>query len=279
MPELPEVESVVVSLKKLVLGQVVKNIEFAADAKKLALPYSFSEINDLLRGEEFQEITRRGKYIIIKTTTKVIVVHLRMTGRFSYQSNIIGDFYYASVREKYFRVGFEFDKGRLDFYDKRKFATIEIMQKNADTHRFENLGPDAIDVAFHSDYFARQLGKRKKSIYSVLMDQAIVAGIGNIYACEILFVSRIHPSTPAFKLVPKSSKIVETIKEILQIAIANKGTSFSDYVDATGAKGNYTDSLKVYGQKEVHFEGRKYEVKKLKISGRSVYFAPDLQEY
>ncbi len=240
MPELPEVETIVRDLQKNILGQSFENI---ITSDKTALNICEKEFNKL-KGAVLRDIKRHGKFLSLVFDNKIITIHLRMTGRVLLRSK-------NSKKEKFERVRLNFNNKSLIFADIRRFGKIWLC--SLDNFQKETgickLGFDALDDNFSFDYFEKNLKNKKGSIKKYLLAQNIVAGIGNIYADEILFLSGVQPMRQANSLSKAElKKIYKNIVPILNKAISNRGTSFSDYVDANNKKGSNQEKLMVYGR-------------------------------
>lgn len=322
MPELPEVETTVRTLRRLVKGQNVKGFSATELGASALGTHSPSQISSQLVGKRIAHIGRRGKFILLEftgqngTSTKV-VNHLRMTGRFIYKNHsektpkskrriVTPEILIAErdVQDTYVRLSLELENGVLQFADKRRFGTFHLVvpgdvsgtksqssirkvkQNSAIAENCEwedykgiaRLGPDALDPIVTADWCAAVLKQRKKPIYSTLLDQNIIAGVGNIYACESLARARIAPLKPARELsVYELERLISELKNVLEVAIELGGTSFSDFKSADRKLGRFQEELLVYGKQSTTMNGKIYDVDKLKVSGRSVYYIPEIQ--
>jgi formamidopyrimidine-DNA glycosylase len=243
MPELPEVETIKRQLGKLILG------------KKLV-------------GKEIKGVRRRAKVLIIDFEDgSSLIFHLKMTGQLIFNGQ----------PGPHTRHVFKFDDGsQLVFNDLRKFGWWKKVKNTKALEK--SFGPEA-DKASLAD-FKEIFGRRPKvKVKQLLMDQKMIAGIGNIYADEILFASRVHPLQLAGWLtVGEIQKIQNNARKILKKAILCHGTSAKDYLDAFGQKGNYLSHLKVYGREKEKCLNCKSRIKRIKIGGRSAHFCPQCQK-
>ena len=257
MPELPEVETLCRQLKKRIHGQKILNTE-TFDEKLAGIRN--------IKGRSVIAVERRGKTIAINLDDgNSIYIHLRMTGRLLWQKN--------SLIPKYSRWKMAFTDGYIFLVDPRRFATVRVMRnKKHETDR-EILGD------FKLARFIKLHGGRKTKIKTLMMDQSVVKGIGNIYACEILYRAGIHPERIVATLTAAQwRKIFSQAKNVLKKAIAKRGTSISDWRDLYGRKGENQHQLKVYGQ-----EGKKCAICggticRIKLSGRGTYLCPGCQK-
>jgi formamidopyrimidine-DNA glycosylase len=274
MPELPEVETVRRSLEPLVVGRSISGITVGTFSGVLGhIAPDFLAV--ALSGRRIVGIRRRGKFLFVDLDDgSGLEVHLRMTGHLE-----IADVSSPPLRFEHLAV--HLDNGvDLRFADQRKFGRV-IYHAGDPAHGLKTkLGPEPLDDEFTMAYLSRVLARRTAPIKSLLLDQRIVAGIGNIYADEALFLSRIHPSRPAGSLTASELRSLHRmIRSVLRSALEHRGTSFSDYRDGTGQKGNNQHHLQVYGR------GRKGEpcfrcgrpLEYLAIGQRTSHFCPNCQ--
>lgn len=269
MPELPEVQTTVSELKEEVLNRAF--LDVWTDTEKLFKKPDFKTFKKIIKGKKIKDVKRRGKNIIFELSESYsMLVHLKMTGHFLYDNYDKSD-----PMNGYIRVKFILDNNKiLALSDLRKFAKIEL-RKSKDLSL--NLGPEPLSKEFTFKKFKSIL--KKGRIKQVLMNQEVIAGIGNIYADEILWQARVHPEKNALDLTEKELKsIYKSIKKILKKALELKGTSISDYRDISGKKGGFGKIRKVYRR-----EGQKCErcgtvIKRKKIAQRSAHFCPTCQK-
>jgi len=272
MPELPEVETIVQSLGPGIRGRVIDRAELLFRPLLRRAPRGGLAA---LAGRRVLGARRRGKMALIACEGGwTLVFHLKMTGQL-----LLADG--REAPDKHTRLIIRFrDKGpELRFRDVRKFGFLLCLPGNPEESCTElsSLGPEPLDIALED--FRRILRGRKGRIKSLLLNQGIIAGIGNIYADEILFDSRIHPETPAAALPAKAvARFWESMRKILTLAIDAKGSSLSDYVDAEGKPGSFQFSHKAYGR-----EGEKCgrcgaSIRRIVVGGRSTHFCPRCQK-
>ena len=263
MPELPEVQTIVTELKSTVEGKIVKGIESFREG-------TIDTIGDELSVDEIiTDVSRRGKYIIIKTVKNIIVVHLRMTGKLIVDNSIPENLKHIRA------VIYLSENKNIIFDDVRTFGTIKIYPANTLVSSLDNLGVEPLSEDFNSDYLITKMKKHKSPIKNILLNQMVIAGIGNIYACEILFRSGVNPETKPHELCNKSvEKIVFETKEVLKEAIKCNGTTISDYRRVDDKQGSFQNFLQVYGKSNCP-SGHK--ILKIKQAGRSTYYCPVCQ--
>jgi formamidopyrimidine-DNA glycosylase len=257
MPELPEVETLSRQLQKKICGGKILATEVYDD--KLA------HVKDV-KGKKVLAVERAGKMIaIILDDGNSIIVHLRMTGRLLWQED--------SVRLKHSRWRITFADGNVFLIDPRRFATVNILKK------VESDSGKDIFKEFDLKAFLKNHGRRRTKVKSLIMDQRAVAGIGNIYACEILHRTGIHPERVTATLTKDDwEKVFRQAKVVLKTAIQTRGTSISDWRDLYGLKGENQHELKAYGR-----EGKRCSICggticRIKQGGRSTFYCPDCQK-
>jgi formamidopyrimidine-DNA glycosylase len=257
MPELPEVETLCRQLQKKITGKKVTASE-VYDSK-------LAHVRDM-QGTAIVAVKRNGKTIeLILDDGNSVGIHLRMTGRLLWQKE--------SVRPKHSRWHISLEQGNLYLVDPRRFATIKIEPTND-----SSTGNDIMQ-GFDRQVFIAQNGRRKTKIKNLLMDQKAVSGIGNIYACEILYAAGIHPERPAATLTGKDwVKIFRNAKNLLQKAIEKRGTSISDWRDLYGCKGENQYELKAYGREGEECIRCGGMISRIKQGGRSTFYCPGCQK-
>lgn len=257
MPELPEVETLCRQLKKKIYGKRILNTEIF-DGKLAGIKN--------MKGRNVIAVERRGKTIAIDLDDgNSIILHLRMTGRLLWQK--------ISVMPKYSRWKMTFADGYVFLVDSRRFATIKVLKKK------ENDADREIFGDFELTRFIKLHGGRKTKIKTLIMNQNVVNGIGNIYACEILHRAGIHPGRTAATLTKDNwEKIFRQAKTILKKAIEKRGTSISDWRDLYGRKGENQHELKVYGKEGNTCSICGGTICRIKQSGRGTYFCLTCQK-
>lgn len=286
MPELPEVETVRLDLRAVLLGKKIKSL-FIVDFKNI-FP-SLNLFKKKLLGKTIVDIERKGKLLIFKLNDLNLLVHLKMTGQLIYQDIVGGHSLSNDSREKavggklpnrFTRAYFVFnDDSTLYFNDLRKFAYLKIVDNSElSTLLQKNYGLEPLSPSFDQNYLLNLAAKHRINIKALLLNQQKIAGLGNIYVDEALFLSRILPFRPANSLKKKEvSLLFEAINEVISKAIKNKGTTFNTFVDAKGKVGNYSQYLKVYGRPKQACLVCKTEIKKMKLAGRGTHYCPQCQ--
>lgn len=275
MPELPEVETVKRTLKSVVMGKRITDVEIFLP--KLVLPLKVEEFKSRVKGSIIVDFGRRGKYLLIGLSTSfTLVTSLRMTGRLVFVPS--GQEFNT---DKHTHLIFEFEDGsHLYFNDIRKFGTMHCISTEclADCPEIAKLGPEPLGPDFSQAWLREMLKRKNRKIKQLLLDQTFIAGIGNIYADEILFHARIHPKTLANQLSEEQvHNLFLSIGEVLSEAVAQRGTTIKDYVDGEGHQGNYQSLLKVYGRNGKKCYNCGQEIQAIKLGGRTAHFCPHCQ--
>lgn len=286
MPELPEVETIRRGLARSVLDKKIKAIQINwPPAVKTDLTDFVSSLSD----SSINQIDRKGKLLIFELTgeKKFLLVHLKMTGQLIYQlgKQMVAGGHKLSetdwqVPNKQTRVIFKFaDKSTLYFNDSRKFGYLKIVDRAAKDKIAAGFGVEPLSPAFTLKKIKEILKGKKTSLKALLLNQALVAGIGNIYADEICFAAGVKPSRPASQLTDAEiKKLYRCSQSILRQAIKYGGTTWRDFIDHNGKKGNFTNYLKVYGQAgQSCARCRKGVIKKIKVAGRGTCYCPSCQ--
>ena len=271
MPELPEVETIRRDLLPLVGGRMVVEAWISRNAPRLVQHLPPDDFCRLLAGRRVEEISRRGKYLILNLDGGLMwVVHLRMTGRFQHR---VG----GCPEHPHLRATFRLDDGTwLCFADQRKFGMMWLVDDWTLVH--PGLGPEPLEDAFDHAAFHTVLKRRGAPIKSVLLDQTVIAGIGNIYADEALFAARINPRRPAKLLSrPAVDRLHSAIRHVLQAALADRGSSFRDYVDAAGQEGGHHLKVKVFRRTGDPCYVCGTEIRRIQLGGRSTHYCPKCQ--
>ena len=274
MPELPEVETVRRSLEPgLFGGEIV-----AAEASRKKLRQRAIERAALARlvGARFVAARRHGKYLLLDADRGVtLLVHLGMSGRL-----LLVDA--ASEAPKHTHLELTLSSGRvLRFVDPRRFGAVRVYTREALPSSAELLvlGPDPLGAAFDEAAFVDALGGTHREVKAALLDQSLVAGLGNIYVSEVLFVAKVSPRRRAHRLVASErAAIYHAIGEVLRRAVVNRGTSFSDYVDADGREGQNQHALFVYGRDGQACRVCGAAIRRLVQGGRSSFYCPRCQK-
>ncbi|MYL20011.1 DNA-formamidopyrimidine glycosylase [Halobacillus litoralis] len=273
MPELPEVETVRKTLKHLTLGKEIQDVSvfWGNIIKEPKDPRAFG---DLLRGQSIQDIDRRGKFLIFHLDDIALVSHLRMEGKFGVYDGTL-------EKPKHTHVIFHFTDGtELRYNDVRKFGTMHAFKKGEEALNkpLVQLGPDPFDEAFTLDYFHQKLLKTSRNMKAVLLDQSIVAGLGNIYVDEALFRAGLHPERMASTLTREEAESIReaSIAVILE-AIEQGGTTIRSYLNSQGEIGMFQQKLQVYGRQDMECRNCGTSIVKTKVGGRGTHVCPVCQ--
>ncbi|MCK5081192.1 MAG: bifunctional DNA-formamidopyrimidine glycosylase/DNA-(apurinic or apyrimidinic site) lyase [Candidatus Moranbacteria bacterium] len=258
MPELPEVETIVRDLRKKAVGY--KIVDFWTDWEK-SIKMSLGDFKKKIISQTIEKVERRGKNILVFLGDSwVMLIHLKMTGHLLFKNEKTADNKYFKERVNlyirhiwYLETGFFDKKAQLEFSDLRKFGKIRLIRINklGEDLELQKLGVEPLEEKFNIEYFWKLTRDRKrKNIKMLIMDQALIVGVGNIYASEALFEAWINPNRKAGSLTKKEvGKLYQAIVRILERAIELRGTSDSDYRDSKGAPGGFQKVLKVYNRK------------------------------
>ena len=294
MPELPEVETIISDLNKKIKGDMIA--DFWSDWPKAIKGKSLEAFRKEIKGRKILGARRLGKNIFVDLSgRKTIYIHLKMTGHLlikskikNQKSKLRNDYFSDRVNQyvhhiwKLITNNKQLTTKTLEFSDLRKFGKIVLVDadKLKELKEIKKLGVDAIDKEFTFDKFNGILEKRKnKMIRDILMDQNLIAGIGNIYMSEILFDAGILPSRAAEKInTSERKKLYNSIKKILKKAVKLRGTSDSDYRDTSGAPGNFQKVLRVYRREKQKCKKCGTIIKRIKIGQRSAFFCPRCQK-
>ncbi len=261
MPELPEVETVVRSLRPSLVGRRILNAEFGQLRVLRGLPLDTA---DALAGQRVESIDRYGKFIAIRLERGVLVVHLGMTGKLLIDA----------ARTKWTHAIFTLDTGTLLFDDPRQFGRIEYGPTLPG--RVVALGPEPLEVT--REEFGQRLKLRHSPIKAVLLNQAVVRGVGNIYADEALFRAGIHPKRKAASLSPaRVAALYNAMREVLAEAIEGRGSSVSNYVDANGCQGSYQQKHRAYQRTGEPCLTCGTKIKRIVVAQRSTHYCPKCQ--
>lgn len=300
MPELPEVQTVVNDLNKKVVGRKItgawfdwpKMIKDPLDQSKTKIAHQHVKaFEKALKGEKIITVKRRAKNILIYLTgDKLLLIHQKMTGHM-----LVGKWRIANGKalplepraavedsyNSYIHLILYLDNGKmLALSDLRKFAKAILgkTQKIENLPELANLGPDALSPSLSVNEFMSLMSLEKRRIKQVLMDQEVIAGIGNIYSDDILWEARIHPFRPADSLsVDELKSLYKAMKKILKQAVKLRGTSTSDFRDTAGEKGYYTEARRVYQREGERCLRCGIAIKRIKLGGRSAHYCPKCQ--
>lgn len=277
MPELPEVETVRRTLAPIV-GARISTTWWSRKNLRLDTPVDLKSLRKACRGAEIESVRRLGKYILInlRSRPEVILVHLGMSGRLRHFSE-------TSERPKHTHVEWRFDDGRiLRYSDPRRFGNVELVVRGRERDHISlaKLGPDPLDDGITGAELRASCQRTKRPIKVALLDQGLVAGVGNIYASEALWQAGIHPSTPASQLgLARCDRLAFAVVDVLRRALSHGGTSLKDFVSADGHAGEHSHYLWVYDREgmpcpEPRCSSR---IKRSVQQNRATYFCPRCQ--
>ncbi len=272
MPELPEVETVRRGLNRLVVGRTIARV--SVRVPKMVKP-EVEIFSDSLAGQTLKAIRRRGKYLILEMTDLLLISHLRMEGKYLFFTDEVPE-------NKHFHVFFHFTDGTtLVYQDVRKFGTMELLDK-ADEESFfvqKKIGPEPTEQDFKLAPFSKALRLSKKAIKPLLLEQRLVAGLGNIYVDEVLWAAKVHPERLASSLTSSEIRRLhdETIR-ILQLGIEKGGSTIRTYRNALGEDGTMQEELQVYGLDGLACSRCGTTIQKIKVGGRGSHFCPRCQK-
>ncbi len=266
MPELPEVETIKRDLEKVIVGKKIINV-IVHNPKVIREP-SLQKFKEWLQGVRINKVLRAAKVLILElSNAKSLTIHLKMTGQLVYPGN-----------GKNARVTFCLSDGKkLDFNDQRLFGELRLLDDWRKLKFIQRLGPEPADLTLGQ--FKEMLSGKKTKIKPLLMDQGFVSGIGNLYAAEILFCSKIHPERKANELLNREKeRLFNSMQDILKEALYYGGSSVDDYVRLSGEKGKYIKYHKVYGREGKPCFICKTLIKRSTMGGRGTYFCPKCQK-
>lgn len=286
MPELPEVETVRRGLQSLIIGKVVKTV---TNDNPKSFPNAASDIQQFLIGATVTDVRRRAKVLLIDLSTAyTLVIHLKMTG----QMVFVGDVRFGAghpneslvdrLPDRSTRVIFTFtDDSHLYFNDQRKFGWIRLIPTvevpNIDF--MKKVGPEPLKDTFTADEFAARFARRAKtSIKAALLDQTVIAGIGNIYADESLWGAKIHPQRLVGSITKTEfDRLFKEVREVMNLAIEKGGSTDKNYVNAEGKRGSYLTFARVFRREGQPCPRCGTTIIKTKVAGRGTHICPHCQ--
>lgn len=261
MPELPEVETVVRTIAPFLEGRRIVSASFSS---RHVVRQNFEELSAALAGRLIRGVRRHGKFIVVELDKGSLVIHLGMTGKLLVHG----------APGVHARAVFILDDGQLIYDDIRHFGRIEWSA--ALPERVAKLGPDPLSVS--ADEFRTILRGRQSRIKALLLNQRFLRGIGNIYADETLFAAGVHPLAQASRLsAARANSLHQAMQQILRHAIANRGSSISDYVDAEGRAGSFQQFHQVYGKGGEPCSRCGNRIQRITVAQRGTHFCPRCQ--
>jgi formamidopyrimidine-DNA glycosylase len=282
MPELPEVETVRKGLLPVMEGFVIRHADVRRPDLRWPLPERMSE---RLSGQRVLRLRRRSKYILVDLSSEeTLIIHLGMSGRILISEKPLGVFHHTlPAPEKHDHVVFEMETGAgIAFNDARRFGAMDLAPTElVEAHwLLKDLGPEPLGNVFNEDYLEARLRGRNIPMKTALLDQKIVAGLGNIYVCEALNRAGISPRRKAGNLSrPQIARLVPIIRDVLNEAIAAGGSSLRDYRQTDGELGYFQHAFRAYDREDQPCRTPECDGTIVRIvqSGRSTYFCPGCQ--
>ena len=271
MPELPEVETICQGIRQNILGKKIVLTKNSDKNLRLPFPKNLAD----LRTQKITSVDRRARYILIKISNKILLIHLGMSGKLLYFRKVPE----ILAKHDHFLIIFT-DQSGLIYNDPRRFGLVDLVDEDKiyQHKMLKNLGIEPLTKDFNGKYLQQKLKGRKINIKTAMMDNRIVVGVGNIYINESLFASKISPLTISGNLsLAKLNVLVQNIKQILQKAIDSGGSTLRDYAKSNGDFGAFQFDFKVYGREGKDCLICASKIKKIKQNGRSSFYCKDCQ--
>jgi len=272
VPELPEVETVRRGLTPVMEGFVFKHVQL--NRPDLRFPFA-ERFVERVEGQTLTSLTRRAKFLKAELSSgERLFMHLGMSGRFTIDENIQGEFVHShNTNPKHDHVTFQMSSGaRVTFNDPRRFGFMELIGKD-EPYRLDNLGPEPMGNGFNAPDLRARLKGKKSKIKAALLDQRVVAGLGNIYVCEALYRTGISPRRAAGRLtVTETESLTRHIKDTIGEAIEAGGSSLRDFANTEGNLGYFQHSFAVYGREGKPCNSCGAPIKRIVQSGRSSFY-------
>ena len=287
MPELPEVEIVKLSLKKTIKSKKILKVKVNNRNLRFKIQKDFEA---LLKRRKIIDVNRKAKYlIIILDDNKYLIMHFGMSGtlhllkkEFDFKNTNLSFYKGQNFPSKHNHIELFFDKFKIVYNDPRRFGFVKFLNSKKELVKYlKNFGMEPLEKKFNIKYLKKILNNKNKNIKNILLDQKYISGIGNIYANEILFFSKINPNKLGKKInISEMKKLLVFSKKVLRKAIKKGGSTIRDFKNAEGTKGSFQDEFKVYnkdGFKCPNSLCAKF-IKKITISNRSSFYCPDCQK-
>ena len=270
MPELPEVHTATNSIRPFLINQRIRSIHPLNNYNRVFATHSVSRLNDLIVNQKINRVWRRGKFIVLNLDSGHLLFHLRMTGRI--QPKI-----FQNDNTKHFTAKICLTNNtNIYFKDYRKFGRLYFYRSLALIE--SSLGPEPLSDAFSKQYLIGQTKSKKRMIKPFLLDQSFIAGLGNIYVDESLWLSKIHPKKPAFKISSqKLTALHSAIQFILKQAIEHNGTTIINFTYGENSTGDFRDKLNVFSRTGEPCRRCKTNIKKIYVGQRGTHFCPRCQ--
>lgn len=273
MPELPEVESTRRSLLGPLLGRRVLALTVREARLRWPVP---PDLPQILAGQQVLGIDRRAKYLLWRFTNGTLLVHLGMSGSLRVLGPGAGD----QCLRPHDHLEFRFDDGTvLRYHDPRRFGSVHWLDGDPALHALlRELGPEPLEPGFDGDTLWRAGRERRVPVKQLLMDGAVVVGVGNIYASESLFLAGVDPRRKANRVSrARYARLAGAVREVLGQAVATGGTTLRDYVDGNGQPGEFALRLNVYGREGEACPHCTTEIRQVRLGQRSTFFCPNCQ--
>jgi len=287
MPELPEVEIVKLSLKKTIKSKKILKVKVNNRNLRFKIQKDFEA---LLKRRKIIDVNRKAKYlIIILDDNKYLIMHFGMSGtlhllkkEFDFKNTNLSFYKGPNFPSKHNHIELFFDEFKIVYNDPRRFGFVKFLNSKKELVKYlKNFGMEPLEKKFNIKYLKKILNNKNKNIKNILLDQKYISGIGNIYANEILFFSKINPNKLGKKInISEMKKLLVFSKKVLRKAIKKGGSTIRDFKNAEGTKGSFQDEFKVYnkdGFKCPNSLCAKF-IKKITISNRSSFYCPDCQK-
>lgn len=272
MPEKPEVITVVKSLKQKILEEKINSVDIYWDN---IIVGNIDEFRKKIKNQTIHDITTRGKWLVFHLDSDVLLIHLRMEGKFTFRKK-------SDILSKHEHVVFNLnDNLQMRFHDVRKFGKIYLVNKDnyLDEVPLKDMGLEYNDKNLTDTYLFEKLKSKSIPIKTSLLDQSIIAGIGNIYDDEILFLSKINPKRKSNTITKEECKrLIDNTNIVLDHAIKLGGTTIKSFTSSEGVHGMFQNELLVHGKKNDFCPNCKTKIEVVKINGRSTYFCPMCQK-
>ena len=270
MPELPEVETVVRFIRPHLVGKTIQNVVPQNNYNKVFATHTTEQLNRLITGQSIIGVNRRGKYIVLNLDRGHLLIHLRMTGRLLLKLSEDDKLKHLTA------IVYFTDKSALYFKDYRKFGRFYYYDSM--DYINQKLGVEPLSKDFTGDWQYKNLQRSKRQLKPLLLDQSIIAGLGNIYVDEALWFAKLHPQQLGFSVSRKKSNTLhQTIQRLLQAAIDNQGTTIINFYFGEGKKGNFREQLQVFGQQDKNCPRCKSVIEKIRVAQRGTHICPKCQ--
>jgi len=271
VPELPEVETVKRKLNKRLQNKKIMKVEVFHN--NVFAKQDIEKIKEMIKNQTIHQIKRRGKWLLFELDKYYLLSHLRMEGKYLYKD-------FKEAQNKHELVIFNIDNEfELRYQDTRKFGKMYLVEKSKEITPLKELGLEPWDKNLTKEYLKEKLKTKNRPIKASLLDQSIIAGIGNIYADEILFLSNINPERKSNSIKDKElQQIIENTKKVLENAIEEGGTTIRSYTSEEGVHGNFQNNLNVHQRKGEKCPICSTTIIKKVVSQRGTYYCPKCQK-